>query len=224
MILSFVIFVGFVFSLFFLLNPFQAKEITNTIVDVTEKTLTENWTIHYKTSSLTIKETVDQNPCVVVDNIPEIPETVLVKDQGETQKSASIHSNYGKIRLSSTMGNRFYMIYYSNDFHENAISSCGNNLQEGEYSFGPINAYDEILYDNIQRMETAYKTDYEKLKTNLGLQNDFMFAIYDESGAMLVNATKFVPRFTEVNARNVPITAITSSAQLKNVILNVRTW
>ena len=226
MVISFVIFLGFISALFFFLNPFEKREIGHTLFDITKYQFIESWYSNYNTISLTIVEGIGQGTCFKVSN----PFTdlgsgnLLVKDQAGNIRPSD--SDASMIWIEPASNNRYYLLYFSEEFEAwpGGLGPCGNEIPAGDYSFGTLNTYETAFYENIQEFAGNYETDYEGLRQSLNLQNDFVFTVYDQEGELLIETTRFVPKHVEVLARDIPVSTIDKNAELNNLIVNLRVW
>jgi len=225
MIISFLIFIGFISTLFFILNPTQSKQIDYTILSITEEKLTDIWSEEYSSVSVIIDDSVidevNDVGCFHVPNSLGLSGNLIVKDENGNNVPSSLGS---RIRISHpTRGNRFYKIYASDAF-PSSTTSCSNKLLTGEYNYGSLVNFDVVMKDNLYDLVEEYNADYEGLKESLGLSNDFMIFVYDTDYNLLVNASQFVPRVVEIVARDIPVVALDRNADPTELIINLRTW
>lgn len=220
MIVSFVIFAGFITAMLYFLNPFQNRQISYTILDITEAKLVGEWTAEYKTTSVTFDRA--QGGCFAINNAVGLQGSLLAKDE-----SGNIHKGAtgGNIHIDSSSSSRYYKLYASSSFSSNSVS-CEEVLPEtNSYQFGASDTKEAIFYSNIEQMIQEYESDYEALKTKLDLQNDFVFyVINQDTEEQMTSATMTIPTVVEVIARDIPVIALDQNANQLNLIINIRTW
>lgn len=224
MIVSFVIFVGFVVAMFFIFNPIKTIGVNKTFLDITQEKIISNWTITYQTLSIIINSSTNQKSCIKIENKPALSQNFIVKDQSENILSSGHDINYDYFWFSSAADNRYYLLIFSELFQGSSLPDCQYLLKPGEYSLGSSNTYNTVLYENMASFIEAYNKDYEKLKFNLGLQNDFMFNIYDEDNNLLYNTSRLVSKQSRVIARDIPVLTINQNTELKHLTINLRVW
>ena len=195
MIISFVIFIGFLIFLFVMFNPFQkpadnsdvdavyikleeAMEVELTSVSVNIKTLTEPT----KTCSAIIdSELIDDLNCDTLG--------VIVKKDGSTKISGNIEGNLINIQG----GPGFYTILCAKDLITQSISGCSS----ADYTIGIINTKKMWAKSELTNFDIATN----KFADNYG------FVVSDLNKQVLVNkydSTK-VPTGIRVQAKSYPI-------------------
>ena len=222
MILSFVIFIGFLVALFVILNPLKPRHLSQTNLDITESSLIKNWTASYTIVSLTLKSGVDPGIDFSVDNSLNLNGNLFAKDEIGDYVQASIFPST-KINIDHKPENRHYKLYVSDVFDFSSFSSS-TPLSSGEYTFGAINSGEAILFESIEQTIEKYNEDYDGLRQELNLNNDFAFFVYDLEGSLVLNATRFIPQVVEVNAKDIPIVTINKTAGQENLVLNLQVW
>jgi hypothetical protein len=227
MIISFVVFVGFVTTLLILLNPTKTNQINYTILDITEQKLLEEWEIEYGTISITLsssaKTLIGSNDCFEINVVGlGINGNVVAKDSVYATHEAELQGDV--LRVGYDSSESFYKIYFSEDLDQDDITGC-TALTSDLYTTGTVNNQNAILYENIVDVVNRYDNDYDGLKQELELQNDFTFSVFNQlTKEEMINATIFIPRITEVVARDIPVVAINKDIDLSNLIINIRAW
>ena len=228
MIISFVIFIGFVSVLLFSLNPLTDKRINFTLLEITESKLMENWTISYFVGSLSFDNPPSVSTgCIEISNLIGLNNNILVQDKDGKFGFGEINGGNIKINKSGTNG-RFYKIYSSDNFKQTDLSACSSSpISEADYEFGPVNSYSNVLYENLILFIDKYNQDYESLKQEIGLQNDFAVFVYTQNSGsreLIANASIFVPKTNEIIARDIPVLAINKTAGKTDLLVNIRVW
>jgi len=196
-ILSFVIFIGFLLFVFIFMNPFAKAKDTSYIMDNIQKTVIGNITEKIGKLSIILNKTGD---CY---------------DFNET----NYKSNYYEVQED----NMKYMIYFSNIFTINAPnknSSCNPN----NYTLGVYSEEEMVVYEKIINLKNNYNSDYNSLKSSLGITNDFSFNVENMMGEELISVSRNIPTGIDVEAREIPIRTINSNGQIQELILNIKAW
>lgn len=200
-ILSFVIFVGFLLFLFAFMNPF-AKTKPVYIMDDIEKAIIKNISAEIGKLSVIVKETGD---CYDISKI------VTYKKTEE------------KIRVVKDIENpRKYIVYYGTDFIEDN-PACNYNIN---YDLGIYSRETIVIHEKIAKLKTDYASDYNNLKSWWGITNDFMFSVEDLDGNQIpeLSVDKKIPKTINVESKGIPIRTINTSGQIKELILNIKVW
>ena len=225
MILSFVIFVSFVFFLLVFLNPLKQKEINSKDLDKAEAKIIENLSITYRYLSLFLDYPVIEN-CFSVKNPLNLQDKIIVKDINGNLRLSTNDEN--TISISSSPGNTAYILYFSEDFFYPPLSGSCNVLPETDYSFGALGYEKLVLYENLAELNQEYKSNYSALKSSLGLvmDRDFEFAIYNLDGRVLFNETLNSHKIKGSNifSRQVPLRVIYKNATQDSVLFYLRVW
>jgi hypothetical protein len=210
-ILSFVIFLGFIMFAFIFLNPFANNERTFYSAD----------------SLITIKDEVSSKIgrlSVVLDNDP-LANCYDIGDSGYYEEE------YGKDPLEKQDINNplKYIIYF--DLAEPGNGDIQNNIigcDENFYKLGTFTKENMIIYENVEGLKGSYETDYESLKSLLNIGKDFSFSIRtiggDEVIALTPSNPKDIPVGVNVESKDAPVIIIKRSGEIGEYILNLKLW
>ena len=159
MIISFVIFVGFLGSMFFFLNPFETRRISYTVLDMTETALINEWSDEYKTISVTFDK--PQGGCFGVNNAVGFYGNLRARDA-----SGNVNTGYagGNLNVQSSVSSRYYKIFVSDSFSPTPITCEEVDPELNDYQFGASATKEAIFYGNIDQMVKEYNNDYEALQ------------------------------------------------------------
>ncbi len=234
-IISFVLFVGFLVVLFVLFNPFESSQHTG-IADSVLVNLEEDLLREINSVSLSFggDDVEDGKSCVSIgfDEIAEDMKcnsgNVLVKDR--TGKVNSYYSgNDLEIELSgedADTGKYFYTIYCSEEIESSGsdLGDCGNNLVLTKDNLGIITmreAWSEKLILNF------IGQDYESIKSDYVLGgNEFSFEVYTLNDVLKseYSLDNEIPEGVEVVAKTTPIKILNKDAEIKQHKMVVKTW
>jgi len=232
MIVSFVIFVGFVVTLLVILNPLKARPISGTLLDVTQDTIFDNWTVSYSLSSVTLKDSVlgDANAagCFSTSSQPFGSSSGLVIVEDEKGNSKSFSLTAASLHISHTAGNKFYKLYFSDKFNPGSTLSCSADaLAEADYTFGAITSQKAVLRSAMESFVDKYNSGtegYNELRDELGLQNDFSVIIFNMDKTEFARAERTPPEGAQVVARDIPVITVDEDAVRETFIINLRAW
>lgn len=229
MILSLVIFVGFVAAIFLFLNPLSQQTVTEAAFSEVQEKIINNLSVNYNYIGLILAGNLPAGTlCFSVDaseaGISE-GSSIIVKDLNNKLMNSS--KSAGKINIEYSPGVRFYGIYSSRAFNNYPLTS-GSCLQltPANYSFGASGFEKAVLYENLVAMNSAYLADYESLKKSLAVKDDFDFIVSDLARNVLLNETITLHklRTSSVLSRELPLKASDKNASQVSIIFNLRVW
>jgi len=225
MILSFVIFAGFVLVIFVFLNPVTQERISYTALDSVQSNIFKNLSLSYSSSSISLAEGLVIPNCFFVNNIINSTSNLIVRDSMGAVKLVKVDSE--RIYIDSAAG-RFYKLYYSEAFNSNRISSVDlcQPILAGAYAFGILSKDSSILYENFVDFNKSYMSNYNLLKSQLGLKNDFVYIIYDTNKTVLYQDSLLKHKIKGINtlSRDIPLRAITKNAEFVDLIFHLEVW
>jgi len=205
-ILSFIIFIGFLLFIFMFLNPFTKTKETGYIMDNIQKSIINK----------------------ISDDVGRLSVIVNEDDKCYDKTKFSQYLNVeDKIRVVQDNKNtRKYDVYYGNFFIENNPEpdcSLGENYTLGTYSIEKM-----IIYDKISVLKDDYESDYDNLKKSLRITNDFLFKIRnlagEEDSLLSVEYPKNIPTGIDIEAREIPIRIIQNNGIIIEKKLYIQAW
>jgi hypothetical protein len=230
MILSFTIFAGFVVAMFFFLNPAKENKINYGSLDAAENVILENISVSYDSIAVILNNPINPiNPeaCFSVNNNFGLTEKSLVTDEkGTIVPSNNDYSNL-KIKIMPLNTNvKLYRIYFSDAFTSNNLGTTCNPLLSTDYSFGVLTSENNILWENIQAMNKSYIENYDQLKKDLNVREDFEFVVYNLNRTQVLFDTTSTHRLKTsfVLSRDIPMRIINKNATAIDIVLNLRVW
>ena len=200
-ILSFVIFIGFLLFVFMFMNPF-AKTKPVYIMDNIQIAVINEISDEVGKLSIILNETGD---CY---------------DFNETDYDG----NYHEVQDPDNI--RKYDIYFNDMFSTNAPTKKVG-CEQANYTLGTYSKENMIVWQKIIDLKDNYNSDYDNLKLSLGITNDFSFSLKDFAGTEipeLTPALKKIPLGIDVEAREIPIRVINSNGNILELILNIKAW
>jgi len=199
MILSFVIFVGFLIFIFMFLNPFSSK--TEPVpVERVQKIVVNVMSLEIGRLSAITDSTSD---CYSLDAV-----------------------NYGDdfVEIQNVNNPKKYDIYFNEIFGPGVIScSTVPNLN---YTLGMYSKENMIIHENVEDLKTDYESGYSSLKSSLGLRNDFSFSFRVIGGNVVeeLSVDKNPSAGVNVYAKEFPVKVIDSKGEIRGLIMNLRVW
>lgn len=227
LILSFVIFVGFIFSIFVFLNPLKQPTMSFVSFENVQAKIIKNATIGYQSIPLILNSSLPSGlACFSVNNTLRASGNILAKSSDDSIVNA-VNTSL-KLYIQNKANEKFYTIYFSEAFNNYSAvnpASC-LELSEKNYSFGAPSYELPILFENLIYLDHAYVANYPSLVENLGFDNNFEFGISNLNRVMLVNDTFSVHKLKSSNvlARDVLLKTINKNATQVDIFLNLRVW
>jgi len=224
LVLSFVIFVTFLFFIFTVLNPAVKQEKSKQLIlDIFKENLMSEINSKLSVTSLKVKSDVTfVKNCFDINNLEGmILENVKVFDETGSLVGFSNTENE-KIRINSV--NKFFKIYYSNEFIKKSDLEPCDQLDIGEYTIGATRTTEYVFKGKLDEILSKYDSDYEGLKQDLGisLEYDFGIGFVDSEGN--VNEKGFAPVSGNVYVEDIPVQYYTIEGNIKSGIIKIRAY
>lgn len=219
-VLSFVIFLGFLIFLFAIFNPFKINNKSDVYIEITERAIMDN--ISTKVDFFTIKLNENANGCFYFTYGLNLS-NVVVKDNSYSRTNASSILIDDKKRIKIDGAGNFFYVYSNEGFVENNEKSCSKELGGDEYNIGLFRSYEMVSFSKLNSLTDNYNSDYLNLKKVMGLTKDFSFNVRESSGNIILTTNKKAPK-TEVFARDEPIQLVYENGSFKYAILNIGVW
>ncbi len=223
MILSFIIFVGFVI---FLLAVFPVyKQSKSTLgLDAAERGISDFVKLDVKYFTVVLNKTIDKS-CFCFENNSQLSNVVAVNDAGEL-----IGANYsdGWVCINDT--DAFHSVYSSSDFKEKEFTGDCENLNKtlNDYLIGLEDNIDMVSYNKTLKLIENYTSNYENLKKSLGIpsKENFGFKVVNLKGEEILGlkAMKNIPAKTQVLARSFPAQIVYENGRFVFAMINVQEW
>lgn len=218
-IISFIIFVTFIFFLFSVVEPsISTQKDKKNIFDNIElgiiNRISSNMTI------ITANLASGGSNCVDLTNLISnlgIEENIIVKDSSGEIVNSDAHGNSLQISREST-SERFFKIYYSEEFDE---LDTGSGCPERSYDLG-LTKTSKYIFET--KFLDLMNEDYEDLRTDLKIPEGVDFGY----GIILSNGTTFETHkeelSTNVYIRETPIEYVDSDGNLLAGYLKTKIW
>ena len=200
MMLSFVIFIGFLLFTFIFLNPFARTAEPGYIMDNVQKAIIND----------------------ITDEVGKL--SIILNNSGTCY---NFSDDYGANYKAVLEESRKYTIYFYPLFSDNTKDV---NCNQANYTLGVYSKEKIVIYNKTIDLKRAYESDetsYENLKKSLGITNDFLFTVRDLGGTKTIpelSVNRNIPQGIDVSSVEIPIRVINSNGQIQELILNIRVW
>lgn len=230
MVISFVIFIVFLMAILFFLNPLDQKRVSFFSFDSVQEKLISNISDKYDYYSL-ILDAEPSKSCIKIDNSINLDSstTILFTDGLGNLLGSRLLSSENKIEIEVPISSekRFFNVYVSNSFNQTTLSKSGcENLNQDDFSFSQKDIRTTAFYNKLFLFNSSYMSNYNELRKQLGIQDDFNFAVYylNRTIVMSDSLSKKRPLGVRVMAREIPINIMDSDAQKHQFIISIRVW
>ena len=224
-ILSFVIFIGFVTFLMIVI-PINRSETRSSGLNAAERGIINYTTSGMFSFSLIINDT--RGYCfqyAMGHDIPWQPEwRMVVRNESGDIVNASAMAGYLRIET----GGRFYTLYFSEEFEERLINydiTCDSYAPE-DIELGLRRETVPLGYSKILELNRTYYEDYQTVHDELNIpdREDFGFVLSEINGEPKVYAVKEIPSNVEIYPREKPVEVIFNNGTQRSMMLYIETW
>lgn len=220
LILSFVVFIGFLFFVLTVLNP-AVKEQKNkqTNIELLKEKLIEK--LSSNLTSVSVKINSEIQGCVYIPKTEGFQnENAKIKDENDASVSGGSVDGNIKIIISDKS---FFKIIYSSEFLEVSEEEC-ELLNSDKYSIGSIRISKYLSLAKINQMLADYDLEYQILKDELGVSsgNNFGVIFTDSDENEFSKGTQEVSG--NVYIEEIPVQYYDSDANIKSGSIKIRIW
>jgi len=220
-ILSFVIFAGFLIFLLAIFNPFRSYNPSSVYLNILERGIINN--ISSKVDFFTLRLNKNIPNCFYFSYDMGL-KNVSAKDKDYNKVEAKSILAGDKKQITVNGVGDFYYIYGYEGFEEDNINQVCKELKKvDDYTIGLSRTYDMVSFTKLLAFQERYNSDYTGLKKELETTQDFSFNVKDSLGNVSLSVTKNVPK-TNVFSMNAPIQIVYNNGSFKYAILNIQTW
>lgn len=219
-ILSFIIFTGFLIFVIAIFRPFNILSNDRENADFAERAILNYSEIPVDFITLSLMTNIPSDKCFSFNS--DLTK-IAVKNESGFRIMAKSDSNNLHIENSG----KFYYIYSSPEIIEYStldISKCKPIQKDSDFKLGLFRSLKMLSNSSLTRLKEKYNSDYEGLKKDLAINFDFSFAVKDSQGVILINANKTIPSRLGVSSQEMPVQIIYSNGEFKLGIMSVRTW
>lgn len=215
-IISFVLFIGAIVLIFWLINPFaitkekdyQIDDIQKTIIKETSKTVGELSVIlaRYENGEVTYGNCYN----FIEDNY--------------------INENYIEVQ-DEPSEQRKYTIYFSDVFTETIITRKENGCSPDEYTLGSYLEENTVVWEDIKNLAESYNADYNSLRVSLGITKDFSFGFREIGSSEIpeLSVSREMPLGIDLEVKEFPLRIMKypgegNPLEFKEIIFNLKVW
>ncbi len=225
MVLSFVVFITFLFLLWTVLSPaVNVEQGKKNLLNYLKISLIDNLSVNVTIATIRINEGVSKNAdCFEIDDFGYNGK-VQVKD--EISGDVTSDNSGGKLKISWDENKKFYKIYYSAEIKGIPVSlfGCRALLKESEYVVGSVAASKYISESELNNLKQNYDNDYERLKLKYNFPNESEFDFqFTSEGITIVEAIK-EQTAQNVYAEEIPVQYVDDNANINYGFLKLRVW
>lgn len=213
-VLSFVIFLGFLIFLISIFRPFKVTSGDN--LDLLERGIKE-----YASTDINFVTLKLNSPASCFSFNYNLSNIIVKTETGIAEAYSKKENSLEKIYIKG-LGEFFY-IYSNEDFAEKSFSDSCISLDESNYTLGLFRNYNIFSFDKLKNLAENYYLDYENLSRGLAAGKDFAFSLKNYEGISILNALRNIPK-TSVYARDLPIQIVYNNATFEYAVLNIKTW
>ena len=219
MIISFLFFIGFVFFLFTVLQPYDMTTLSGSVVAGLYDSFEEK--THTNISNVFLEASyTGASSCFYV----QLPESIfeyditnsLVKSVSETKIESKFQN--GNLNLGSKEG--YYKVSFSPEFESGNLEGCEQVLN---YSVGSLVERRLSSYSSLVSMSDKYTNDYEGLKQDLNVPAAFDFGITCNELPEL-NMERLIPNRGNVVARDYILEVLKDTGETINARFTIKAW
>ncbi len=228
-ILSFVIFTGFLIFLIAIFKPFKISGGEEVYLDMAERKIRDLTSTEVKFLTIRLNANTEIENCfcfdydfsnVTVKNKNYSFVNALSKEKGKGRKGRKVCIDNKEV---------FFYIYSCEDFKEERFDSSNCiDLEENNYTLGLFRKYDMASWRKLNELNKSYEENYDEVKNEIGLpgSKDFSFNIRktEAAGEVILRVKKEPPKGVKVLARDIPIQIVHENGTLNYAILNIRVW
>ena len=193
---------------------------TSASLDITESQILDNISVGLTVQSVKISNEILDGDCVSLVKPEAIQDKIIMRNSTYEKINAKTDGTTIKFENNGD----FYRIYSSTEFVESeGYNPTGCFTLETGYTLGITKTYYKVSDTYLHNLFGNYTSDYQTLKTQLGLKNDFNLILRDNEGELL-RAESYKPSGIEVMARDVLIEILDKDGNVKSAILNIQVW
>lgn len=223
MILSFIIFAGFVI---FLLTAFPVYKTSKSTLglDAAEREISDFVRLDARHFTVILNTTAGKN-CFCFESNSQLDKVVAINEREEL-----VGAYYSNGIVCINDAENFHSVYSSGDFKEDRFTGDCENLDKtkGEYLIGLEDEVSMVSYSKIVNLIESYNSGYENLKKSMGIpeREDFGFRVTNLKGEEILNlsAMKNKPARVQVSARSFPGQIVYENGSSVFAMINVQEW
>ena len=215
MVISFVIFTGFLLFLFVYIKPVNQNTLSDSVLlhidDYFSKNAGTNLTVIF------LKVNSDITDCFSVSFNAIADGHSLARSALNGEKIPSSY-NQNKLTVYPESENSFYILI-SDEFPGTSLLECN---PPSEYDIGSIETDFIISNRSLYELKKEYEKDYENLKEKMSIPETMDFSIQSSDNEFVLE--KQIPENTQVSARSNLYKVLYSDGSIKNKEFIFKAW
>ena len=230
-VVSFAIFVTFLFFVYAILEPTMTTERDKQyILDYLKLNLVDNVSSEVTTLTINVIESTGDKDCINTQTIYPYIEgyeyDLLITNGSNFIFSYSFNPSTDVWIETGKDFTGLLKVYYGDEVNkspESSVSGCVPRLS----SVGYVKSYSEIFESKIGDINESYYTDYEGLKSELGIPDgtEFSFYLLDGERNEIFKAENQAPSTTKsVYVEEIPIQYVDEQGNIKFGFLVIKVW
>ncbi|MFH1451840.1 MAG: hypothetical protein ABIF88_01560 [archaeon] len=229
MVVAFLFFIGFVFFLFVIIEPYDSTVLADSVVSGVSSSFQEKVSVNL--IEFFVEADSGSIECFSI-NLPNrlfgpgLSEGAVVKSLGGDDFSSGVRVIEGEdadsvLTINST-GKKYYYVSVSPEFVGELHTTC-SFLDKTMYQIGNVFEREVVSYKKLTEMNNEYSSNYELLKYEMGVPDIFDFAITSED-LPIINMENNIPESLEVMTRESLMEVLYENGTTTNVRLVVKVW
>jgi hypothetical protein len=232
-ILATVLFIGTVFVLLVFFNPLGSQKINDNAINEVEARIFDNITTDLYNLRLFLNQSANESEChnfdVKIKGLNLFKGKIIVFDNNSlaVDSKRELRQSRDSFQIELNNYSTFYKVYISNelkdDIHGNPGACEDTNLA---YQFGPLTYENAVLFEYIEDFNKSYVSDYNTLRSALGIRNEFVFVVTDLDGKVIFNdsLSQRVFNSNTVLSRQIPFSVVYRNATRRDMLFNLAVW
>jgi hypothetical protein len=205
-------------------NAFKTTEKTETSLNLVQNQIEKIITKEVRLITLNVNTTSSISGCYFINYAYSEDENIITKNSsGYIYKSN--HDVSGDKIYIDFLSNRFYYVYFSEDFREHSTSSCNGLLSD--YQLGLVRTYNVISMKQInENLSIEYNENYINLKKKIGIPDTKDFALNFYNNTNQANPLKLgnPPEKAIVYARSIPVQFMYEDGNFEYGFMQIKIW
>ena len=225
-ILSFIIFLGFLIFLLAIFRPTSFSKDTDSDLNILEESIQSQISTPLAFITLNLNDDVEIQECFFINYELDIINNVIVKNKDGNIVNAETDEENKRIYIDSS-NEKFFYLYFSEKLEEKEFikDSC-IEIDSSNYHLGLYRNYNLTSYEKLEDLREEYNNDYENLKNQLGVPTtkEFAFVVRETLGNDIIVARKRTEGPVNIISRDVTIQILYNNGTFGYGILNIQTW
>lgn len=240
MLLSFLIFAGFVIFALYFFSPFKASRLIESTLTYAQIEIIKNTTIEIESYSvsLDVSDSNDLNRIVQIEikdydaskNVQaknRNGDMVLAEKVSSGGGTTSKHIKFDTSNVYDTDPTKGFAIFrFGEGLIENPPPGGGGNNMKGTYAIISSDKIKLISESRIINLKTAYEKDYNKVKKDFNLPSmaNFEFEVAFSTTDIISAQRPLRPQSEEIFANSKRIEVLRNTGEIQFADLKVRVW